>query len=71
MRITEYEKAKTQWERSDRVALMIMTKMKEHFQGSSKTNASMLMTKMINAKYTGQGSVREHIMTFIDMSTKC
>jgi hypothetical protein len=92
-RITEYEMAKAQWERSDRVALMIMdhiinpavrgalpktpssakefmTKIEEHFQGSSKANASMLITKMMNAKYTGQGSVREHIMKLIDMSNK-
>jgi hypothetical protein len=92
-RIAEYEKAKAQWERSDRVALMIMdhtidpairgalpktpssakefmAKIEEHFQGSSKANASMLMTKMMNAKYTGQGSVREYIMKLIDMSNK-
>jgi hypothetical protein len=47
-----------------------MAKIEEHFQGSSKANASMLMTKMMNAKYTSQGSVREHIMKFIDMSNK-
>jgi hypothetical protein len=45
-----------------------MTKIEKHFQGSSKANASMLMTKMMNAKYTGQGSVREHIMKLIDVS---
>jgi hypothetical protein len=93
MWITEYEKAKAQWEWSDRVALMIidhtidpairgalpktplsakefMAKIEEHFQGSSKVNASMLMTKMKNAKYSGQGSVVEHIMELIDMSNK-
>jgi hypothetical protein len=92
-RITEYEKAKAQWERPDRAALMIMdhtinpairgalpktpssakefmTKIEEHFHGSSKANASMLMTKMMNAKYMRQGSVREHIMKLIDMSNK-
>jgi hypothetical protein len=65
---TEYERAKAQWERSDRVTLMIMdhsidtairgallksstsaktfmAKIEEHFQGSSKANASMIMTK--------------------------
>jgi hypothetical protein len=47
-----------------------MAKIEEHFQGSSKANASMLMTKMMNAKYTSQGSVTEHIMKFIDMSNK-
>jgi hypothetical protein len=92
-RTTEYEKAKAQWEQSDRVALIIMdhtidptvrgglpktptsakefmAKIEEHFQGSSKANASMLMTKMMNAKYTGQGSVREHIKKLIDTSNK-
>jgi hypothetical protein len=75
-RKTEYEKAKDQWEWSDRVTLMIMdhtidpairgdlpktppsakesmAKIEEHFQDSSKANASMLMTKMMNTKYTG------------------
>jgi hypothetical protein len=89
----EYEKAKAQWERSDRVALMsidhtinptirralpktpssakeFMTKIEKHFKGSSKANASMLMTKMMNAKYTSQRSVREHIMKLIDTSNK-
>jgi hypothetical protein len=47
-----------------------MIKIEEHFQGSSKANASMLMTKMMNAKYMGQGSVGEHIMKLIDMSNK-
>jgi hypothetical protein len=90
---TEYEKVKAQWERSDRVALMIMdhcidtvirvalpkspksakdfmTKIEEHFQGSFKSNASMLMTKMMHAKYDGRGSVREHILKTIDMPNK-
>jgi hypothetical protein len=39
-----------------------MAKIEEHFQVSSKANASMLMTKMMNAKYIGQGSEREDIM---------
>jgi hypothetical protein len=47
-----------------------MAKIEEHFQGSSKVKARMLMTKMMNAKYTGQGSVREYIMKLIDMSNK-
>jgi hypothetical protein len=92
-RNTEYEKAKAQWERSDRVALMIMdhsiytairgalpksptsakafmAKIEEHFHGSSKANASMLMTKMMHAKYDGHGNVCEHILKMIDMSNK-
>jgi hypothetical protein len=47
-----------------------ITKIEEHFQGSSKASVSMLITKMLNAKYTSQGSVRKHIMKFIDMSNK-
>jgi hypothetical protein len=39
-RNTDYEKAKAQWD------------LQEHFQGSSKANASMLMTNVMNAKYT-------------------
>jgi hypothetical protein len=90
----EYEKAKAQWEMSDRVALMIMdhfidpaairgslsktpdsakafmAKIEEYFQSSSKANASMLMNKMMHAKYDGRGSVREHILKMIDMSNK-
>jgi hypothetical protein len=91
----EYEKAKAQWERSDRVALIIMhhsidaairgslpktprsakafmVKIEEYFQGSFKANVSisMLMTKMMHAKYDGRGSVRDHILKMIDMSNK-
>jgi hypothetical protein len=47
-----------------------MTKIEEHFQGSSKSNTSMLMTKMMHAKYDGCGCVREHILKMIDMSNK-
>jgi hypothetical protein len=47
-----------------------MTTIEEHFKRSSKGNARMLMTKMMNAKYMGQGSVREHIMKLIDTSNK-
>ena len=38
--------------------------------GSSKAIASILMIKILQAKYDGQGSVREHIMKQIDMSNK-
>jgi hypothetical protein len=47
-----------------------ITKIEEHFQGSSKANVSMLITKMLNAKFTSKGSVWKHIMKFIDMSNK-
>jgi hypothetical protein len=56
---------KTPWSAKE-----FMSKIEEHFQGSSKANASMLMTKMRNVKYMGQGSVREHIMKLIDTSNK-
>jgi hypothetical protein len=51
-------------------AKTFMAKIEEYFQGSSKANASMLLTKMMNAKYEGHGSVREHILKMIDMSNK-
>jgi hypothetical protein len=47
-----------------------LAKIEEHFQGSSKANASLLMTKMMHAKYDGCGSVREHILQMIDVSNK-
>jgi len=79
-RKTAYEKIKARWERSDKVALMMMdnkinpavrgalpkepknakeflAKIEEHYQSSSKADGSTLMMKMLNAKYTGQGSV--------------
>jgi hypothetical protein len=56
---------KTPWSAKE-----FMSKIEERFQGSSKANASMLMTKMRNVKYMGQGSVREHIMKLIDTSNK-
>jgi hypothetical protein len=88
-----YEKAKAQWERSDRVAFMIMdnatdpvirgalpktadnaktfmAKIEEHFKGSSKANASILMSKFMQAKYDGHENVHEHILKMIDMSNK-
>jgi hypothetical protein len=93
LRKAEYEKAKAQWERSDRVAFMIMdnaidpairgalpkiadngktfmAKIEEHFKGSSKANTSILMRKLMQAKYDGRGNVREHVLKMIDMSNK-
>jgi hypothetical protein len=72
------EKAKAQWERSDRVAFMIidntidpairgalpktadnakafMAKIEEHFKGSTKANTSILMSKLMQAKFDGVG----------------
>jgi hypothetical protein len=51
-------------------ANIFMAKIEEHFQGSSKANASILMRKMMQAKYDGCGNVREHILKMIDMSIK-
>jgi hypothetical protein len=50
--------------------MTFMAKIEEHFQGSSKANARMIMTKMIYAKYDGRVSVWEHILKMIDMSNK-
>jgi hypothetical protein len=93
LRKAEYEKAKVQWERSDRIAFMIMdnaidpairgalpktadnaktfmAKIEEHFKGFSKDNASILMSKLMQAKYDGRGNVHEHVLKMIDMSNK-
>jgi hypothetical protein len=50
--------------------MTFMDKTEEHFQGSSKANTSILMTKMMHTKYDRRGSVREHILKMIDMSNK-
>jgi hypothetical protein len=47
-----------------------MAKIEEHFKGSSKANASILMSKLMQAKYDGRGNVREHVLKMIDMSNK-
>jgi hypothetical protein len=47
-----------------------MAKIEEHFQGSSKANARILMSKMMQAMYDGCGNVREHILKMIDMPNK-
>jgi hypothetical protein len=47
-----------------------MAKIEEHFKGSSKANASILMSKLMQAKYDGRGNVREHIFKMIDISNK-
>jgi hypothetical protein len=51
-------------------AKTFMAKIEEHFKGSSKANASILMSKLMHAKYDGRGNVREHILKMIDMSNK-
>jgi hypothetical protein len=47
-----------------------MAKIEEHFQGSSKANARILMSKMMQAMYDGCGNVREHILKMIGMPNK-
>jgi hypothetical protein len=47
-----------------------MAKIEEHFKGSSKANASILMSKLMQAKYDGHENVREHVLKMIDMSNK-
>jgi hypothetical protein len=47
-----------------------MDKIEEHFKGSSKANASILMSKLMQAKYDGCGNVREHVLKMIHMSNK-
>jgi hypothetical protein len=51
-------------------AKTLMAKIEEHFKGSSKANASILMSKLMQAMYDGRGNVREHILKMIDMSNK-
>jgi hypothetical protein len=47
-----------------------VAKIEEHFKGSSKANVSILMRKLMQAKYDGCGNVREHVLKMIDMSNK-
>jgi hypothetical protein len=51
-------------------AKTFMAKIEEHFKGSSKTNASILMSKLMQAKYDGCGNVHEHVLKMFDMSNK-
>ena len=47
-----------------------MAKVEEYFKGSAKVNARTLLSKLMNTKYDGQGSVREHIMGLVDLRDK-
>jgi hypothetical protein len=47
-----------------------MAKIEEHFQESSKVDASILMSKMMMTKYDGCGSVQEYIPKMINMPNK-
>ena len=47
-----------------------MTSIEEYFKGSTKSNASTLLSQLMSAKYNGQGNVREHIMGMVDIRDK-
>jgi hypothetical protein len=51
-------------------AKTFMAKIEEHFKGFSEANASILMSKLMQAKYDGCGNVCEHVLKMIDMSNK-
>ncbi|KAD5960458.1 hypothetical protein E3N88_11930 [Mikania micrantha] len=42
----------------------------EQFKGTSKTNAGILILRMLTTKYSGTGGVREHIMMMNDMANQ-
>ncbi|KAM0045715.1 putative RNA-directed DNA polymerase [Helianthus debilis subsp. tardiflorus] len=42
----------------------------EQFKGTSKTNAGILILRMLTTKYNGTSGVREHIMTMNDMANQ-
>ncbi|XP_010278493.1 PREDICTED: uncharacterized protein LOC104612670 [Nelumbo nucifera] len=52
------------------VAKKYMTRVQEQFVGSSKAIGSSLMTQLVNSKYEGAGSVREHILHMADLATQ-
>jgi hypothetical protein len=47
-----------------------MAKVEEYFKGSTKVNANTLLSKLMNTKYDGLGSVREHFMSLVDLRDK-
>jgi hypothetical protein len=67
------------WERSDRVAFMIMDMtiypairgaLTKNPKNANKFNANTLLSKLMNTKYDGQGSVRERIVRLVDLRDK-
>jgi hypothetical protein len=50
-------------------AKTFMAKIEEHFKGSSKANASIVMSKLMQPMYDGCGIVCEHILKMIDIPT--
>jgi hypothetical protein len=51
-------------------AKIFMAKIEEHFKGSNKANASILISKLMHVKYDGCENVHEHVLKMIDMSYK-
>ncbi|KAD7476946.1 hypothetical protein E3N88_00082 [Mikania micrantha] len=67
----EQKKVHDQWERSNRMSLMVyLDLVGEQFKGTSKTNAGILILRMLTTKYSGNGGVREHIMMMNDMANQ-
>ena len=57
-------------EKEPKSAKSFMTSIEEYFKGSTKSNASTLLSQLMSAKYNGQGNVREHIMGMVDIRDK-
>ncbi|KAD6454718.1 hypothetical protein E3N88_09424 [Mikania micrantha] len=88
----EQKKVHDQWERSNRMSLMVIKNsisptirgaipnsenakvyldlFEEQFKGTSKTNACIVILKMLTTKYSGPGGVRDHIMMMNDMANQ-
>jgi len=47
-----------------------LASVEEQFKGTSKTNASTLIMKMLTTKYNETNGIREHIMMMSDMAAK-
>ena len=52
------------------VAKDYFSKIEDQFKGSSKVYASTLIKRLVNDKYDGTGSIREHIMKMSNMAAK-
>ncbi|KAK9929674.1 hypothetical protein M0R45_016658 [Rubus argutus] len=52
------------------LATDFMTAIGERFQESEKAQTTTLLNKLLSTKYTGSGSIREHILKLVDYATK-
>ena len=52
------------------VAKDYLSKIEDQFKGSSKVYAGTLIKRLVNDKYDGTGSIREHIMKMSNMAAK-